>query len=215
MTAAKNLSGSVFGRLTVLRIEPSRKRRSWVCQCTCGNRCVVAQSELSQGDTRSCGCIRTEMLAARNREGKVDHSTLSAGERVAYQKWAQMWNRVRNPTGKSACYAGVDVCPRWGVFENFLADMKCPPRGHSLDRIDNLKGYSPDNCRWVPLAHQAKNTRRNRKVVFRGNLATVSDHARRQGLNPDVVFDRLNKLGWDVERALSRPLRRQRRKVEG
>lgn len=212
MTAAKNLNGSVFGRLTVLRIEPSRNRRSWVCQCTCGNTCVVAQRELTRGDTRSCGCIRKEMLVVRNREGKVDHSALSSAERSAYRKWSLMWSRVRNPTGKSYCYEGLSVCSRWEVFENFLADMKCPPIGHSLDRIDNLKGYSRDNCRWVPLAHQAKNTCRNRKVVFQGELDIVSDHARRQGLDPDVVFDRLNKLGWDVNRALSCPVRRGRRK---
>lgn len=213
MTAPRDLSGLVFGRLTALQLDPSRKRRSWVCRCSCGNSCVVAQAELTQGDTQSCGCVRAEMLAARNRRGKVNHSELSDAERAAYRKWAQMWCRVRNPTGRSECYKTVDVCPQWESFECFLADMGCPPKGYSLDRINNAEGYNRDNCRWVPLAHQAKNTRRNRKVMFRGKLAIVSDHAREQGLNPDVVFDRLNRLKWGVDRALSSPVQKQKPKL--
>lgn len=213
MTAPKELSGSVFGRLTALRLDPSRKRRSWMCQCSCGKTCTVAQTELTQGDTQSCGCLRTEMLEARNRKGKVDHSELSAAEHRAYRKWAQMWCRVRNPTGKSKCYKDVGVCPSWRSFGRFLADMGCPQNGYSLDRIDSAKGYSKSNCRWVPLAHQAKNTRRNRQVMFQGKLAIVSDHARDHGLEPDVVFDRLNRLGWDVDRALSSPVRKQKPKM--
>jgi hypothetical protein len=95
------------------------------------------------------------------------------------------------------------VCPAWADFSAFYADMGEPPLGYSLDRIDNTKGYSPGNCRWVPLAEQARNTRRLR--MYEG--VHMSEHARRAGLPADVVFDRINKLGWDTPRALSTPLR--------
>jgi hypothetical protein len=123
-----------------------------------------------------------------------------------------MWVRVRHPTGKSVCYANVTVCDAWKNFAVFLSDMGAPEPGFSLDRIDNEKGYEKENCRWVRLAHQAKNTRRNRIAVFDGKRAIISDHARDRGLDPDVVFDRINKLGWDVDRALRTPVRRQRRR---
>lgn len=81
--------------------------------------------------------------------------------------------------------------------------MGTPPEGYSLDRINSELGYSPHNCRWIPLSHQAKNTSRNRYVMFKGKRKILSDHARDNGLEPDIVFDRINKLGWSVDRALS------------
>ena len=120
-----------------------------------------------------------------------------------------MRRRVQHPEAAgNACYTDVKICKRWEEFENFLADMGECPAGYSLDRINNKKEYSPSNCRWVPLSEQARNTRRLRKV---GNTY-VSEAARRAGLDPDVVLDRVNKLGWDMRRALTTPKRVQQRR---
>lgn len=211
MTKARNLSGLVFGRLKVLHLEPTRSRRSWACICACGQTKIAAQSELVTGQTRSCGCLKKETTTRKNKEGKTDHSKLSADQKRAYRKWCGMWGRVRHPKGKSLCYADISVHPSWATFSVFLADMGVPPEGYSLDRIKPDEDYGPTNCRWVPLTHQAKNTRRNRRVDIGGKTAIVSDHARDRGLKPDVVFDRLNKLGWDVERSLATPVRTSRK----
>ena len=209
MTAAKDLTGLVFGRLTVLRLDREAKRRSWACNCTCGRAKVIAQAELTRGDAKSCGCLRSDELRKKNKVGKVDHDTLCPKEKYVYRKWSQMWNRVRNPAGNSACYKGTKVCNEWSDFYVFLRDMGVAPSGFSLDRIDNSRGYEKENCRWIPLAHQAKNTRRSRVIQVAGKTAIVSDHARAWGLSPDVVFDRINKLGWDIDRALRTPKRPQ------
>lgn len=208
MSPPKNLTGLTFGRLTVLRIDPNRARRSWVCVCSCGSQKTVAQKELTSGDAKSCGCIKRERLSAMSKAGKVDHDKLTVDGKRAYRKWSFMWSRVRNPTGKSACYVGVCVVEAWKDFYSFYADMGDPQVGWSLDRIDNNLGYSAENCRWVPLAKQAQNTKRSRVVEIDGISACISEHARRYELAPDVVFDRLNRLGWDVERAVKTPKRR-------
>jgi hypothetical protein len=208
MTAARALSGLVFGRLKVVRLDVSKKRRSWVCECLCGTTKVVAQKDIVRGDTRSCGCIKRERLIAMSKHGKVDHAKLTPEQTAAYKKWALMWNRVRNPVGKSKCYATVSVSERWRDFHTFLSDLGPPPRGHSLERVDSAGPYSPENCCWIPTQRQAQNTSRSRKVLYRGEYLCMSEHARRLGLTPDVVFDRVNKLGWTVERAFETPTRK-------
>lgn len=199
------LTGFRFGRLLVLRKAPSGKRVPWVCQCDCGVVVVRAQYDLRRGDTTSCGCARRDATSKKNRTHGLTGTT-------TYKKWQGMHKRVRHPehTG-NACYVNATVCKRWKTFVSFLADMGECPNGYSLDRKNNAKGYAPSNCRWVPLAEQGRNTSRLRSV----GDTYVSEAARRAGLDPDVVFDRLNKLGWDMHRALTTPKRKQRRSCNG
>lgn len=192
------LQGARFGRLTVVRRIEGTKRVAWACVCACGNKVVKAQVDLRSGDTKSCGCMRREQRAMKNK-------THGATNTTAYRKWKGMWARVRNThRERNACYAQVSVAKRWEKFENFYADMGDPPEGYSLDRVDSRKGYSKANCRWVPLEEQARNTSRTRK--YKG--ICMSQAARNAGLPPSVVFDRLNKLGWSVARALGTPKRK-------
>lgn len=193
------LTGFRFGRLVAEYRTTKGKRVAWMCVCDCGVHAIKAQVDLRSGDTTSCGCRKNEVTSARN-------TTHGRAHTVAYAKWLGMKARVRNASRKeNRCYSGVVICKRWqDSFENFLADMGDPPTGYSLDREDNSKGYNKSNCRWVPLAYQARNTRRVR--LHEG--VPMSEAARRAGLNPNVVLDRINKLGWSVERALCTPQRK-------
>ncbi|MEY3125108.1 MAG: hypothetical protein RLZZ573_1628 [Pseudomonadota bacterium] len=187
-----------FGLLTAQVKTIKGNRVAWECACDCGSRVVVAQVDLRAGDTRSCGCLRRKAMAHKN-------TTHGKTGTPAYKKWLGMWSRTNRPDDRgNRCYASVLVCARWKAFAKFYADMGDPPPGFSLDRIDNQKGYFPHNCRWVPLSEQARNTRRLR--IHQG--VHISELARRAGLSPDVVFDRINKLGWPVERALTTPKRK-------
>ncbi len=128
-----------------------------------------------------------------------------------YRAWCGMVARCHVPTNRAyPRYGGrgVAVCERWRVFENFLSDMgrKTSP-AHTLDRIDNAKGYRPGNCRWATTAEQARNRRSCRIVTFRGAARPMTDWANEVGISVQLLSYRL-RAGWPVERAITTPPRR-------
>ena len=94
---------------------------------------------------------------------------------------------------------GIAVCARWGEFENFLADMGQKPAGHTIERIDNDRGYEPENCRWATAKEQARNRRSNERIKVNGELITISEAAERLGLRTDTVWKRLKIHNWTPE----------------
>jgi hypothetical protein len=110
-----------------------------------------------------------------------------------------MHNRCRNPNTigwENWGGRGITVCDRWNDFDVFLADMgRRPSPQHSLDRIDNELGYSPQNCRWATRIEQNNNSRSNRRLTIDGREATIAEHAREANIHPDVLRRRI-KRGW-------------------
>lgn len=126
-----------------------------------------------------------------------------------YSVWATMKARCSNCN--NANYhnyggRGITVSDSWQKFENFYADMGERPEGMSLDRIDNDKGYSADNCRWASVKQQMRNTRINNWITFNGKTQILKDWADELGLSEQVIHRRLNKCGWSVEDALTIPV---------
>jgi hypothetical protein len=94
---------------------------------------------------------------------------------------------------------------RWLVFANFLSDMGLRPPGKTLDRIDNSKGYEPGNCRWATRTEQQRN-RGNMLLEFGGKVQSLPDWADEVGIDCNTIRNRVKRLGWSVERALTSPL---------
>ena len=110
-----------------------------------------------------------------------------------------MLQRCRNPRDRwYAAYGGrgIAVAPEWLSYERFLQDVgPRPSADHSIDRIDNERGYEPGNVRWATRIEQARNRRTNRLISALGVTLSVSEWAERTGVNRQTIYDRLRR-GW-------------------
>lgn len=174
MSKALELTGKRFGRLTALKIVGKRgKSNLWRCICDCGNETEVSAGDLNSGHSKSCRCYHP-----------AKHG-YAAGGKVASEN--SIWSHIKarcynsnNPAYKNYGGRGIKVCDRWlNSFENFIADMgNRPTKKHSIDRIDNDKGYSPDNCRWATDIQQNRNTRKNRWIEYGDKRMILTDWAK-------------------------------------
>jgi len=207
----RSLLNQRFGRLTVIADAGSQRtgkeaRHMWRCRCDCGKETVVSAQALSHGQTHSCGCLFSEMVAARNRR----HKTHGLSRSRVYHIWNSMHQRCKNP--RHASYPryggrGIRVCERWNSFENFLADLGQPPDACStLDRIDSLGHYEPGNCRWATPKQQANNRSSNRRLEYGNQQKTLAEWAEAAGMRPKALGRRL-KCGWTIEAALTTPVK--------
>lgn len=124
---------------------------------------------------------------------------------ILYKKWAGMKARCFDKGHKQYPFyggRGITVCKRWLDVRNFAKDMGMPPKGYTLERINNNKGYFPSNCRWATRAEQNRNKNSLRFMTINGKTKCASEWAREYGVEPYNVINRL-KRGFTVEQALS------------
>lgn len=204
-TAQTALLGKVFGRLTVTKfIEMTPKTSIWEAHCECGNITQVRRGNLVSGATKSCGCLCVEL--SKEREAIHGHSR-GGVKSPTYKTWESIKTRCNpNNNTNNEHYAdkGITVCDRWlESFENFLEDMgDKPSKDMSIDRIDNEKGYSKENCRWSTIEQQARNKSYS-KIWKYCDITAESYRQLASIINVDesIVYYRCtkNKDGFSVE----------------
>jgi hypothetical protein len=154
-----DLVGKKFGNLTILeRVSAiGEKQTKFRCLCECGKESIVCAAHLKNGHTKSCGCLVLTSISKRT-------TTHGKSKTTTYRSWMAMLRRCTNihcDNYKWYGGRGITVCDEWSHFDNFLKDMGDRPDGTELDRIDNYKGYSADNCRWVAHKENCLNRRNN------------------------------------------------------
>lgn len=198
---AKDLISQMFGRWTVIAYLG---RSQWLCCCECGTEKSIFTGNLSGGKTKSCGCFRDDQASKKSRT----HGLTKTAE---YKVWAGIKRRCLNKSEKSYNdygARGITICKRWSdSFEAFLEDVgPRPSPQHTIERIDNEKGYEPNNCRWATRDEQAVNKRNNRRITFLGVTRVLAEWARLTGIHRATIEYRLDH-GWSVEHTLTTPAR--------
>lgn len=198
----KDMTGQVFGELTVISRAPnnSQRRARWLCKCSCGNTTVVYGKHLRNGNTKSCGCL------SRPHGMK--------GTRF-YRIWTGMKTRCTNPNHewyKHYGGRGITFEERWSDFINFRDDMYTSYLEHvtihgenntTLERKDGNLGYSSDNCTWATRKEQSRNARRHVTLVYNGVEKPLFVWADELGITYQNLYHRIFIRHMPVEKAMS------------
>ncbi|HVM93410.1 MAG TPA: hypothetical protein VMT67_11395 [Terriglobales bacterium] len=169
-------------------------------KCDCGKIIVTLESSLKSGNTKSCGCVRSEKFNigdVRRTHGKRRTSE--------YHIWASMVQRCTNP--KNSSYhsyggRGISVCDQWLIFEKFFSDMGERPAGKSIDRIDNNGNYEPGNCRWATDREQHANKRNSKLVTLDGEVITTAEAMRKLGIGKMRALYMMRATGCTRQEAI-------------
>jgi len=203
---AVDITGHKFGMLTA--IMPVDKYRGgtmmWLCDCECGQQAVVLIGNLRKGNSKSCGCERMR--------GCTTHGFAHLPE---YKQWTAMKYRCDNPNNSGYHKyggRGINVCTRWYDFALFMDDMGSKPTTeHSIERIDNDGDYTPENCKWATPVEQARNTRQNHWITYKGETMCLTDWAVRLDMHAKTLDARVGRLGWTIEQAIETPVNAKRK----
>lgn len=149
------------------------------------------------------------------------HRILKQG-RPFYATWTAMVSRCTHASCPAYVHygaRGITVCDRWRTYSNFEADIlsslgEKPSPKHSIDRIDNSRGYEPGNVRWATWSQQHRNKRTSRTISALGKTQTLAAWAEETGLRKGIIFARL-KNGWAPDQAVSEAVDTHRRRVVG
>lgn len=215
MPSPLSLVGQTYARLTVLSRDPQNTadgKSRWKCACECGNEVVVSSRGLKKGTTRSCGCLKADMLRSPERKELLDSiRAVSSNHQMSHTNEYRIWQGI-----KKRCYyeraegyadyggRGIRMCDEWkDSFEAFFRDMgPRPSLRHTVERGDSNKNYEPGNCRWATWEEQANNRRNNVFYTYKGVARTLAGWCHKFNLNYRQAYNR-RRDGWSIDEIIT------------
>lgn len=195
--------GKRYNNFTVIEQIPNDgKKIFWKCRCDCGNEFIQEDRHLTR--RISCGCMSSNQYANPNsdysffvKSGKIDKSTYNRLK----MEWISMKSRCKESYHDSHVYfqRGIKICEQWDEFRPFA--LWAINNGYNnkltLDRLDNEKGYSPDNCRWATWKEQQNNKRNNVYITYLGKTQTLKQWSEELNIDYGLLKNRYRR-GWQA-----------------
>lgn len=203
MPKFKDVTGKRYGRLVVIELYGKQKSVNyWRCKCDCGNEKIASIKLLNNGCIKSCGCLQRESRGLKQKTHGLTHSRL-------FSIWTNIKTRTSNPNCSEAKnYIGKDIkmCDEWKDFIIFYnwAMSNGYSDNLSIDRIDNSKGYYPENCRWTTAKEQNRNKDNLHYIEYKGETHPIVVWAEKLNIKYGTLRSRINR-GWEIERAFTKP----------
>ena len=209
-----NYKGQKIGELELIDIDGHNSAGAvvWKCLCSCGKITRVSSSSLNSGHTKSCG----HLLAESTRKRATTHGKRNTRLYTIYDDMIRRCKSVKHPFADRYVNRGIKVCDEWNTFEKFYewAMNNGYQDGLEIDRKDNDKGYSPDNCRWITHRENANNRHDTRFITYNDETLPFSYFAEKYA--PQIHLATLNNLifvmKWDIDDAITRPVQTNSRR---
>lgn len=207
MATFNDITGKRFGRLTAIRCTRRGAKgigvTMWLCVCDCGKEKIIQSAHLVNGSSKSCGCLQREIAKTVNTKHGIKGTRL-------YDIFENMISRCYNPRCPAfSDYGGrgIAICDTW-LQDRQLFFRWAQESGYtdelSIDRINNDKGYSPDNCMWASSKQQNRNRRSNVFITINGVTKVLCEWAQEVGLSHKTISYRI-KNGWSHASAVLTP----------
>ena len=205
MGKAVDLTGQKFGKLTAIRLHHIKKEKSgtrhyWLFKCDCGQECVINKQYATSGHTKSCGCSKGEMITNK----KITHNLSKSRIYIIYHQIIRRCYNKNNVAYENYGGRGIVMCDEWkNDFKTFYdwAMNNDYKENLTIDRINVNGNYCPENCRWVDKKEQARNTRHNHYITYRGVTHCISEWAEIYKIDKRLLGERL-RHGWSFTRAI-------------
>lgn len=201
----EKLEGKIFNKL---KVEKWLGYGIYLCVCLeCNKETKATTTQLKNGLKKSCGCLQKELLS----KAKITHGD---SRTRLYRLYKGIKERCYKPTDenkrKNYYERGIRMCDEW--FNNWLSFKEWALKsgyseGLTIERINNNKGYSPDNCKWIPRAEQAANRRTNIFITIGTETHTIAEWCRINNISIDAACKRIEAYGWDPVKAVTTPTR--------
>lgn len=211
---ALDLIGKRFNNLVVIeRVANSPNGQTvWKCKCDCGNTTIVRRGNLISGAVKSCGCLV--------RKKNSENCTHKMSKTRLYQEWAGIKARcVYKNSVNNSDYGGrgIKMCKEWA--DSFVAFRDWAlQNGYrddlTIERIDVNGEYCPENCKWIPKSEQSSNRRSCIIITYNGKTQNLNDWCKELKLDYKRTNNRIKKLGWSFEKAISEPVDIKKRNMK-
>lgn len=221
-----NLVGKRFGKLIAIERFPRYKNKItyYKCLCDCGNEKIISSRYLDNGCTKSCGCLivnRTNLTNIKKYKTSIEHKLSLIMK--------NMKTRCYNPNRDNNKYyydKSITICDEWldkkngtrnfidwAIANGYKEEKLSNGRNKwTIDRIDNSKGYTPENCKWATDIEQARNKTSNKKVIYNNQSYVLTELLHLSKVGFRQLYKRV-EMGWDIEKALLTPAYKYKRLV--